>query len=253
MGFLIAITGKGGVGKTTIASIIVRRLLARGRSPVLAVDADPNSCLDMALGIKAEKSIGRIREEAGEEARKGLGAGVSKQDFIRMKIEECLVESADFDYLAMGRPEGPGCYCYANNVLRQALGEISSSYPYMVMDNEAGLENLSRRIAAKPDALVLVTDPSQAGAATVKRLAELAHEMGIEYRKLAVVVNRIRGSGLPESIGGLKEEVGADYLAALPQDDGVARLSETGLPLSDLAGDNRLIAGIDSLLGALGL
>jgi CO dehydrogenase maturation factor len=253
MSYIIAITGKGGVGKTTLSALITRRLIARGRSPVLAVDADPNSCLDAALGIKAEKTIGRAREEAGEEARKGLGAGVSKQDLIQMKIAECLVESTDFDYLAMGRPEGPGCYCYANNVLRQALGEISSSYPFVVIDNEAGLENLSRRLVVKVDALILATDPSQAGAATITRLADLAREMEIEFGKLVVAVNRLRGAELPEGLRGLKEAAGADILAALPYDEGVARASEEGTALQAAAGKSTLVSAIDALLDSLGL
>jgi CO dehydrogenase maturation factor len=251
MSYLIAVTGKGGVGKTSLSALIVRRLIARGRSPVLAVDADPNSCLDAALGVIAPNTIGRAREEAGEEARKGLGAGIPKQELLGMKIEECLVESEDFDYLAMGRPEGPGCYCYANNVLRQALGEISSAYPSVVVDNEAGLENLSRRIVVKVDALVLVTDPSQAGAATVERLASLAREMGIECGKIAIAVNRVRGKELPPFVTGLKEAAGADVLAALPYDDETARLGEEGMPLSRLPADNPFSAGVDALLEAL--
>ena len=117
MSFFIAVTGKGGVGKTTISGLIVKQLIANGYRPVLAIDADPNSCLDAALGVKITKTIGSAREEAREEASKGLAAGISKQQLLEMKIEESLVEAKDFDMISMGRPEGEGCYCYANNVL----------------------------------------------------------------------------------------------------------------------------------------
>ena len=110
MSYTVAVTGKGGVGKTTVASLLVTRLVARGCSPVLAVDADPNTCLDAALGLEVEKTIGAVREEAREIAERGLGAGVSKRELLELKIAESLVEGEDFDLIAMGRPEGPGCY-----------------------------------------------------------------------------------------------------------------------------------------------
>ena len=117
MSYTIAITGKGGVGKTTVAALVVRRLIASGRRPVLAVDADPNTCLDAALGVKAEHTVGGVREEARVIAGEGNTTGVAKQELLRMKIAQSLVESSDFDLIAMGRPEGPGCYCFANNAL----------------------------------------------------------------------------------------------------------------------------------------
>ncbi len=163
MSYLIAVTGKGGVGKTTVSSLIIKQMVAAGKKPVLAIDADPNSCLDAALGVKVEKTVGRVREEAKIEASKGMGAGISKQDMLQMKISESLVESVGFDLIAMGRPEGAGCYCYANNVLKSVIGKLSGQYPYVVLDNEAGLENLSRRIVQKVNLLVLVSDQSNSG------------------------------------------------------------------------------------------
>ena len=248
MSKVIAITGKGGVGKTTIGGLLVARLIANNCKPVLAVDADPNTCLDEVLGVKAEKSIGSVREEARTEAAKGLGAGISKQEMIEMKIAESLVEADDFDLIAMGRPEGPGCYCYANNVLKQAINTISSSYPYVVLDNEAGLENLSRRIVSEVDVFVMVADPSKRGIDTVKRLYELSIDMGVKYKKLAIIVNRLRTDELPEHALRLKETTPVDVLIGLQDNEEAALFAENGRSLIELPSSNGLVKKIDSFL-----
>ncbi len=152
------------------------------------MDADPNSCLDSALGVKALNTVGRLREDARDLS--AANPAISKRELLEMKISESLVEGDDFDLIAMGRPEGPGCYCYANNVLREVLGEISDSYPYVVLDNEAGLENLSRRIVRRVDLLLVAGDTSRNGLETIQRVHVLSREMGIEYDKLGVIVNR---------------------------------------------------------------
>jgi len=248
MSYTIAITGKGGVGKTTVASLIVTRLIARGCAPVLAVDADPNSCLDAALGLEVKKTIGAVREEAREIAGRGLPAGVSKREVLELRIAESLVEAEDFDLIAMGRPEGPGCYCYANNVLKQAIAQIAGSYPYVVLDNEAGLENLSRRILSAVDLLVLVTDPSKRGLDTVQRLYDLAVEMEIRHDRLAIVVNHVRRGGIPDAASALKEKTGADFLVALPESEALANLGERGERLAWLPEDDPVVENLDRFL-----
>ena len=248
MSHTIAITGKGGVGKTTLSALIITRLIAMGHAPVLAVDADPNSCLDANLGVKAEHTIGGVREEAREIAGKGMAAGISKQDLLEFKIGESLVEADDFDLIAMGRPEGPGCYCYANNVLKQAIGTIADSYPYVVIDNEAGLENLSRRIVKKVDLMIMVADPSMRGIETLERLYELTNEMEIEYGKLAIIVNRMRKEELPDAVIKLEEKIGADYLIGLPDDDEIAKFAEEGKNLMLISEKNVVARKIDELL-----
>jgi CO dehydrogenase maturation factor len=252
MSFTIAIAGKGGTGKTTVAALTVSRLIARGSAPVLAVDADPNCCLDAALGVEVTRSVGAVREQARELAGKGLGSGVSKQQMLELKIAESLVEADDFDLIAMGRCEGPGCYCYANNVLKRVIERLAEEYPVIVIDNEAGLENLSRRIVRRVDLLVMVSDPSQVGLTTVRRLHDLAHEMGLDYAALAIVVNRLRDGRLPDGAAALKEGTRADLLVGLPLDDALAELGENGSSLIGLGPGNPPVAEIDRLLSELG-
>ena len=251
MTYTIAITGKGGVGKTTVAGLLVLRLIARGCRPVLAVDADPNSFLAEVLGACScsDKSIGTVREEAREIASKGMAAGISKQDLLEMKIAESLVEAEDFDLIAMGRPEGPGCYCYANNVLKSAIPQIADNYPFMVIDNEAGLENLSRRIVRKVDLLVLVSDPSQRGLTTARRIHDLAHEMGIQYQHLALVVNRVRQkTELSREAIDLGKEISAATLLAMHDSEALADLAESGRALTELPANHSTWQKIDLLL-----
>ncbi len=248
MPYTIAITGKGGVGKTTIAGLIINRLIANGRQPALAVDADPNSCLHTVLGVKVENTVGRIREEVRTEASKGKSSGLAKQQMLEMKIAECMVEAKDFDMIAMGRPEGPGCYCFANNVLRDVIKKLSSAYPYVIIDNEAGLENLSRRIVSKVDLLVMVADPSKNGIDTIRRLHKLALEMKIDFNKLCIFINRTRNGKLPEEAMSLKNETEADSVISLPDNDELASLSEKGDPVIRLSTNNEVVGLIDEFI-----
>jgi len=253
MSYLIAVSGKGGVGKTTLAGLLVTRLIARGCAPVLAVDADPNMCLDDVLGVEVTKSIGTVREEAREIASKGLAAGISKQELLEYKISESLVEAKDFDLIAMGRSEGAGCYCYANNVLKNAIAQMSNAYPYLVLDNEAGLENLSRRIVQKVDLMVMIADPSSRGLKTVSRLHEMTKEMNIEYKQLAIIVNRLRRDKMPDKIEEVKNITGADFVIGLPDCDELADLAEKGDSIAGVSSNNKIVAIVDDLLEKAGL
>ncbi|MCL1795070.1 MAG: AAA family ATPase [Oscillospiraceae bacterium] len=235
MSYMIAVTGKGGVGKTTFSGLLVKNLIAAGKTPALAIDADPNSCLDAALGVKAEKTVGRAREDVKAE---GASPNISTKELLQIKLNESLVEANGFDLIAMGRPEGAGCYCYANNVLKSVIGELAGQYPYVVLDNEAGLENLSRRIVQKVDTMALVSDASNAGLETLKRLYELALEMEIEYGKLALVANRVRGGKIPAKLEEIRSYAKADYVIMLPDDDEIAEFAENGKSFLELPEDN---------------
>lgn len=251
MSRIIAVSGKGGVGKSTIASLIISQLIASQRVPVLAVDADPNACLEDLLGVTVRKTVGGVREEAKEIAGKGMASGITKQQLLELKIAESVVEAENFDLISMGRPEGPGCYCYANNVLKSVLSKLSSQYPYTVLDNEAGLENLSRRIVQRVDLLITVTDPSLSGIKTVKRLQDLTREMGITYKFLAVIINRLRRNTLPDSALDLKNELGADLVIGLPDDAEIATLAEKGETVFTLPMDNPVLTEMGVLLSLI--
>ena len=238
---LIAVTGKGGVGKTTISALLIKNLLDNGKSPVLAIDADPNSCLDAALGVCVTETVGRAREEARASA--GASVNMSTRELLRLKIERGLVEAKGFDLIAMGRPEGEGCYCYANNILKDIIAEISSQYPYVVLDNEAGLENLSRRIVQKVDLLVLASDASNSGLQTLLRLYELAGEMKLVYTKLALVINKLRAGNnreamLPGRMAEIQEKTRADLTIGLPDNDEVAVFAETSRSFLEISNSN---------------
>jgi len=246
---LIAITGKGGVGKTTVSALLIKNLLATGKSPVLAIDADPNSCLDAALGVHVTETVGRAREEA--KVASGTSANISKRELLRIKLEQALVEAKGFDLIAMGRPEGEGCYCYANNILKEIISEISSQYPYVVLDNEAGLENLSRRIVQKVDLLVLTSDASNAGLQTLLRLHELAVEMALSYGKLALMVNRLRTDKLPGRMDEIREKTKADLVIGLPDDEEVTAFAETSRSFLEISDSNPVYEKIRELHACL--
>ena len=244
MSHLIAFSGKGGVGKTTLAALTVRALVEAGKTPVLAIDADPNSCLDTSLGVEVTSTIGRARETVREDADE---AKISKQELLRLKIAEGLAEAKGFDLIAMGRPEGAGCYCYANNVLKEAIRELSGQYPYVVLDNEAGLENISRRIMQALDVLILVSDAGGAGLRTLKRLYDLAKEMGVKYNKLVLAINRTRDNSLPGAVGEVREYTNAGGVIALPYDEEIAKCAEENLDVWKIADQNRVYRAVKQL------
>ncbi len=188
--FTIAVAGKGGVGKTTFSALSIRHLHRAVNEVVLAVDADPNANLHAKLGIAPGKTIGEIREELLADGDK-LPAGVSKQEHVDYQIRLALTEGDGFDILTMGRQEGPGCYCYVNNILRTFVDSLSEKYKFIVIDNEAGMEHLSRRTTRTSDVLFVVSDASKAALESATRIASLAREMNLEIGRMALVRNML--------------------------------------------------------------
>lgn len=191
MSKIIAIAGKGGVGKTTIAGLFIRFLVKQKAGSVLAVDADPNSNLGDILGLHPTQDIGKIIDDISKNINQ-IPVSMSKDEFISYRIQMTLDEAEGFDVLTMGRPEGPGCYCYVNNVLRQTLLKLMSSYDYIVIDNAAGFEHLSRRTVKKIDIVIVVSDNTVQGLKAARRIFDLVKELNIEYKQIFLVLNRIR-------------------------------------------------------------
>ena len=222
MSYIIAIAGKGGVGKTTISAMIIQHLLKMDK-PVLAVDADPNSNLNVALGLKYEETIADIREEV----KKQTPEGFSKSEFFGLKLEEVLVEGSGFDLLVMGRPEGPGCYCAVNNILREYLVKISKNYKFVVIDNEAGMEHLSRRTACDIDLLLLISDPTMVGVNSAINVFNTAKSAGVKIKDTALIINKSKGR-LEEDKLKLIENAGLKIGGYIGFQDEIQKNSEKG-------------------------
>ena len=236
----IAIAGKGGTGKTTLAGLLIRRLAENQAGPILAIDADPASNLNTVLDLPLEKTVGDVREETSEKARANLlEAGIAKRDLLDYEINSSVVEGVGVDLLAMGRPEGPGCYCAANNMLRAIIDAIADSYPWVVIDNEAGLEHLSRRTTRDVDVLLIVSDATVRGITTAGRIADLLTELNTKVGKHYLIVNRAAGGLTPEIREAIAEH-GLDLLAVLPDDPLVAAFDAAGRPILQLPDDSRL-------------
>jgi CO dehydrogenase maturation factor len=243
MATTIAISGKGGSGKTTVAGMIIRTLLERADSgAVLAVDADPNSCLGITLGVEPAGTIADIREDA---RAKGPGStGMDKLRTVEYAIQQAITESKGFDLLTMGRPEGPSCYCAVNNMLRRFLDELSSRYRFVIIDNEAGMEHLSRRTTSNVDMLCIVTNPTAVGSVTARRIYELAGQLPIGIRKIGVLWNNVTDT---ESVG---QEIGnvVETFGHIPYDTAVFGGSMQGKTVFDLEQSNPALEAVRNIL-----
>ncbi len=228
----IAIAGKGGVGKTTFSAILIKILSARGT--VLAIDGDPSSNLNLALGMPLDETVGSVREEMAVKVKKGkFEAGVSKPDYIEYKIHESLVEGERIDLLAMGRPEGPGCYCAANNLLRDSIDRLAANYDFVVIDNEAGMEHISRQTTRDVNILFIIADQSVRSIITAGRIKELIKEIRTKVDEVGLIVNRVQGPLSPE----LRKEIantGLTVLGEIPVDPEITALDARGRPIVEL-------------------
>jgi len=236
----IALAGKGGTGKTTTSALLIRYLIRETSGSILAIDADPSSNLNLVLGMQIEDTVGGVREEMAHLVQSSgalagaMPGGMSKQDYLDYQIQMALVEGDRVDLLAMGRPEGPGCYCAANQMLRVIVDRLSGNYDYVVVDNEAGMEHLSRRTTRDVDVLLLVTDPTQRGLVAAQHMSDMVPELDIGVGKTFLVINRLRDGEMPPSLASAVADTGLQLLGWTPDDSGLAEFEFSGRPLIEL-------------------
>jgi len=245
----IAVAGKGGSGKTTITSLVIRYLLKNNLAPILAVDADPNANLGESLGIGFGKTVGSIIATFNEE-KINIPPGMTKEVYLEVKLNDVIVESKGLDLVTMGRGEGPKCYCYPNLLLRKFMDRLADNYAYMVLDNEAGMEHLSRRTTQNVDELLLISNHSVKGVRTIARLRDLVKELQVVVKRQSVVINMV-----PEKLDPLVSEelakLGLEPAAIVPLDDKVYEFDLKQRPLLEMPDDARSAKAIDDLMTGL--
>lgn len=246
MPFHIAVSGKGGTGKTTLSALILRYLIRSGKGPTLTIDADADGNLAEALALSGVQTVGAVLEEMERKASQ-MPPGVSKDEWLEAKLTEVMVEEKGFDFLSMGRGEGPGCYCYVNSVLRRIMDNLENNYPYSVMDNAAGMEHLSRRTTQAADILFLVSDHSLKGIQSGARIAELAQELKLDVKQMGLVVNRVPGEMDPLIRKKVKEK-GLEILGSIPEDAQIGRFDLEGTSLLELPEDNTVVQAVREIM-----
>jgi len=252
LGKVIAITGKGGTGKTAVTAMLIRHLNnSEKKFRILAIDADPDANLADALGVQVGKTIGDMREFM-QDSRFTASPDTDKQALFEAKVFEILLEEDGYDLLVMGKPEGSGCYCYVNNLLRAILDKTATDYDLIVIDTPAGLEHFSRKIFPELDDLIVVTDESRRGLTTGERIRDIAREMGLKYKNLYVIVNKIttvRREKVLENAASL----GLEVIGIIPYDESLAKFDLVGDPLMGLPDDSPAVQEMVNVIGKLGL
>jgi len=241
----IAVAGKGGTGKTTLCALIIKHLKEQGKTPILAVDADANANLNEALGMEVEGTIASILDQT--KAYGGVPQGMSKDMFIEYKLNAVLSESEDVDLLVMGGPEGPGCYCYPNDLLKRYMERLSGNYPYLVMDNEAGMEHLSRRVAQDVDILFVVSDATARGVRSAARIHQLVKGLKTKVGEIYLVISRASGETV-EALAGEIEKTGLELVGTIPLDEGVMEFDLVGRPLVELPDDSPAVRAVGDIM-----
>ena len=247
---IIAVSGKGGMGKSTLAALIVRHLTRDGQGPTLAVDADPNSTLAEKLGITAQCTIGDLREDTLRNKSQSP-AGVPKQRGLECEVQNSIAESDGFDLLVMGRGEGPGCYCAVNNMLRTFLQDLSSGYKHVVIDNEAGIEHLSRCTNDRVDLMLVVSDQTPTGLKSAQRIAELSAKLGLVQGRIVLVLNRADAS--EDVWQQAAAATGLEALGCVPEDPLIQDFELRSEPLLRLPDDSPAVVAVSDILKSIGL
>jgi CO dehydrogenase maturation factor len=234
--YTIAVSGKGGTGKTTLCGMLVKYLLDKGKSPILAVDADANANLNEVLGVEVRSTIG----EAREVMKKDVPTGMTKEVWFEYKVNEALTETNGYDLLVMGRPEGPGCYCAANTLARKYIDILSDNYRYVVIDNEAGMEHLSRLTTQDVNLLIIISDPSSRGVVTAGRIRDLVLELALNIDRTVLIVNRSLGN-LDPAIAQQAQALGLELGGTIPADERVSQFDLEGKPTFGLPADSSAV------------
>ncbi len=257
MTITIALAGKGGTGKTTVSAMIVKYLINKGQQPILAIDADPSANLNMVLGVGLDATVGGIREDMLKQvqgaqnvsgaARGSIAGGMSKHEYLDYEIHSSLIESDNFDLIAMGRSEGPGCYCAVNHNLRDILDKLSHNYPYVVMDNEAGMEHLSRRTTQDVDHLFIISGPTMRGLSAADNIVALKDELGINVKNSYFILNRVPGE-VPATLQERINKIDVPFLGPVPLDQSVVEFDYSGRPLIELGDDSPVYLAVAAMM-----
>jgi len=251
---IIAVAGKGGTGKTTLCGMIIKYLADRESGQVLAVDADPNSNLNEVLGVEAPETLGDIREVVLKNTSgENMPGGMTKQEYMDFMFGEALAEEDDFDLLVMGKTQGEGCYCFINGILRTQIDKYAGTYSHIVIDNEAGLEHISRGTLPKVDTLILVSDCSRRGIQAAGRAARLVEDLKITPNTLKLVVNRAPDGVVAE---GVLEEIKAqnlDLLGVIPQDRFIYMYDAEGKPVVNVPDESPIKVAVKKIIEELKL
>jgi CO dehydrogenase maturation factor len=256
MAHTIAIAGKGGTGKTTVCGLLIQYLAQLGKGPILAVDADANANLNEVLGDDIDTTLGEIREEIAKAEMSDnnpIPPGMSKQEYADFRFGQALIENDNYDMIVMGRSQGKGCYCFVNGVLKTQIDKFSKNYKYVIVDNEAGMEHISRGILPSIDTILLVSDCSRRSIQAVARIAQMIDELDIKTKDIKLIVNRAPGGELNEGIKSEIEKYGLDLLGVLPNDEGVYEYDSNGKAIVDLPEDAPIKKALRNIIDKLNL
>ncbi len=253
MTITLAVAGKGGTGKTTFAALLIKYLIEHNLGSVLAIDGDASANLNLALGMELGETVGRIREDTSTRVSSGrYDASIPKSDFFEYEVYNAVVEGDNVDLIAMGRPEGPGCYCAANNILRGVIDRLGNQYDFVVIDNEAGMEHISRQTTRDIDRLFILTDMTMQGLIAAGHIVELIGELGTRVYKAYLVINRTNGD-IPALWKKKIRELGLNLIGTLPNDSIVADFGVVGRPITEVNEDTPIYVAVAEIAGKAGI
>lgn len=256
MAHVIAVAGKGGVGKTTLCGLLIQYMCETGKKPILAVDADANSNLNEVLGVETGVTLGELREEmerAGSDDTHKIPAGMTKATYLDMRLADALTEEDDYDLMVMGRTQGQGCYCFVNGLVQTQIQKLQVHYPYVVVDNEAGLEHISRGLLPKMDTAILVSDCSRRGVQAAGRIAVLMKELNLKPQKVGLIINRAPDGILDKGTMEEVEKQNLELLGVVPHDDMVYQYDCAGKPTVQLPEDSPVRTALKGIVDKLAL